>query len=301
MLNGCWGVIAIGWLSLYEAIGLPSVSQGCCSGEWLGHNWRSLNTWYVQIIWENINTCLYIISFLGAETSNVCDPPSKNIRTFYLFKYSITGLPMAWGQTEPDHQRLYCRPSSTGICRSQHHKDGLTEARTKSDQHFIYGPFRYIFHYNDVTMCVIACQIISLTIVYSTVYSGADQRKHQSSASLAFVRGIHRGPVNSPHKGPVTRKMFPFDDVIMFMFRLKLHWSIFPRVVVDIKSALFQIMSWRRLSQNIINDLGNGLLTAYRFLKQLDFKEWAAINTTCKLGDMMPNTWCLLVAWGLFY
>ena len=58
-------------------------------------------------------------------------------------------------------------------------------------------------------------QITSLTIVYSTVYSGADQRKHQSSASLAFVRGIQRGPVNSPHKWPVTRKMFPFDDVIM--------------------------------------------------------------------------------------
>ena len=48
-----------------------------------------------------------------------------------------------------------------------------------------------------------------------SVYSDADQRKHQSSASLAFVRGIHRWPVNSPHKGPVTRKMFPFDDVIM--------------------------------------------------------------------------------------
>ena len=47
------------------------------------------------------------------------------------------------------------------------------------------------------------------------VYSGADQRKHQSSASLAFVLGIHRWPVNSPHKWPVTRKMFPFDDVIM--------------------------------------------------------------------------------------
>ena len=55
----------------------------------------------------------------------------------------------------------------------------------------------------------------SLTIVYSTVYSGADQRKHQSSASLAFVRGIHRWPVNSRHKRPVTRKMFLLDDVIM--------------------------------------------------------------------------------------
>ena len=58
-------------------------------------------------------------------------------------------------------------------------------------------------------------QITSLTIVYSTVHPEADQRKHQSSASLAFVWGIHRVPVNSPHKWPVTRKMFPFDDVIM--------------------------------------------------------------------------------------
>ena len=66
-------------------------------------------------------------------------------------------------------------------------------------------------------MGAIASQITSLTIVYSIVYSDGDQRKHQSSASLAFVRGIHRGPVNFPHKWPVTRKMFPFDDVIMQM------------------------------------------------------------------------------------
>ena len=72
-----------------------------------------------------------------------------------------------------------------------------------------------IVQYNDVIMSSMASQITSLTIVYSTVYSRADQRKHQSSASLAFVRGIHRWPVNSPHKWPVTRKMFPFDDVIM--------------------------------------------------------------------------------------
>ena len=64
-------------------------------------------------------------------------------------------------------------------------------------------------------MDAIAPQITSLTIVYSIVYSDADQRKYQNAASLAFVRGIHRWPVNSPHKWPVTRKMFPFDDVIM--------------------------------------------------------------------------------------
>ena len=70
-------------------------------------------------------------------------------------------------------------------------------------------------HYCDVIMGPMASKITSLTIVYSTIYSGADQRKHQRSASLDFVRGIPRSPVNSPHKGPVTRKMFPFDDVIM--------------------------------------------------------------------------------------
>ena len=71
------------------------------------------------------------------------------------------------------------------------------------------------YHYGDVIMGTMAYHITGITIVYSTVYSGADQRKHRSSASLAFVRGIHRGPVNFPHKRPVARKVFPFDDVIM--------------------------------------------------------------------------------------
>ena len=70
-------------------------------------------------------------------------------------------------------------------------------------------------HYGDVIMGMIWSQITSLTIVFSIVYSNIDQRKHRSSASLAFEKGIHRGSVNSPHKWPVTRKMFPLDDVIM--------------------------------------------------------------------------------------
>ena len=73
---------------------------------------------------------------------------------------------------------------------------------------------QYRSHYCDVLMGVVASQITSLTIVYSTVHSDADQRKHQSSASLAFVKGIHRGPVDSLRKGPVTRKMIPFDVIM---------------------------------------------------------------------------------------
>ena len=65
-------------------------------------------------------------------------------------------------------------------------------------------------HYSDVIVGTMASQITSLTIVCPTVYSGAYQTKHQSSASLAFVRGIHRWPVNSPHKRPVSRKIFSF-------------------------------------------------------------------------------------------
>ena len=92
---------------------------------------------------------------------------------------------------------------------------------SSQDQNSLYiftsrKPLQPLFdHYSDVIISAMASQITSLTIVYSTIYSRADQRKHQSSASLAFVRGIHRRPVNSPHNGPVTRKIFPFHDVIM--------------------------------------------------------------------------------------
>ena len=70
-------------------------------------------------------------------------------------------------------------------------------------------------HYSDVIMSAMASQITGVSIACSTVCSGADQTKHQSSTSLAFVGEIHRWPVNSLHKGPVTRIMFPFDDVLM--------------------------------------------------------------------------------------
>ena len=68
--------------------------------------------------------------------------------------------------------------------------------------------------YSDAIMGAMASEITSLMIVYSTV-SSADQRKHQSYASLVFVRGIDRWPMNSPHKWPITRKFLPFDDVIV--------------------------------------------------------------------------------------
>ena len=64
-------------------------------------------------------------------------------------------------------------------------------------------------------------QIKGASVVCSAVCSGADQRKYQSSASRAFVMGIHRSPVDSFYKGPITRNIFPFDDVIMMYDH---HW-----------------------------------------------------------------------------
>ena len=98
------------------------------------------------------------------------------------------------------------------------------------------------------TMCVIeivqslrwrhdgpmASPITSLTLVYSTVYSGADQRKHQSSASLAFVQGIHRWPVNTPNKRPVTRKMFPFDGIMASVNTVKRLWRVVVQCSISI-------------------------------------------------------------------
>ena len=76
-------------------------------------------------------------------------------------------------------------------------------------------------------MGAMVSQITSLTIIYRTVYSGTNKRKHQRSASLTFVRGIHRWPANSPHKWPVTRKMFPFDDFIMSDEFCEMYFELF--------------------------------------------------------------------------
>ena len=70
-------------------------------------------------------------------------------------------------------------------------------------------------HHSDVIISETASLITGVSIVDSTFCAGADKRKQKSSASPAFVRGIHRWSVNSPHKGPATWKIFPFDDVIM--------------------------------------------------------------------------------------
>ena len=107
------------------------------------------------------------------------------------------------------------------ISRLMFRSDGLYISVESNETFYMCGcaklwsTINYILHYADVIMIEKASQTTSLTVVYSIVNSGADQSKHQSSASLAFVRGIHRDRWIPRTKGPVTRKMFPFDDVIV--------------------------------------------------------------------------------------
>ena len=193
-----------------------------------------------------------IISYLkGLNSLNVCQEylvkcVSKSIPSVIVYAtYGAVIIPIEtkWCQLKPNHtightllwnndddpgSVLCIRPANgRRQCNGVSHWPG-TYTKCKCDKilwvlvwlcrqkHVM--PFNFIhLHYSDVMMGMMASQITSLTIVYATVYSGADQRKHQSSGSLAFVRGFHRGPVNSPHKWPVTRKMFPFDDVIMII------------------------------------------------------------------------------------
>ena len=107
----------------------------------------------------------------------------------------------------------------------------------KTDTNELYFSLRHRtyhnIHYSDVIMSAMASQITSLTIVYSTIYSGGDQRKYPSSVSLAFVRGIHRCPVNSPHTGPVTRKCFHLMTSSWQYFKMlhssfRLMWAVLP-------------------------------------------------------------------------
>ena len=135
-------------------------------------------------------------------------------------------------------------------------------------------------------MGAMASQINSLTIVCSTVYEGADQRKHQSSASLAFVLGIHRAPVNSPHKWPVTRKMFPFDEVIML-------WNQLVFIIFKLNSSGLK----RVLDECYYKGMFGKIMTKIKLIKLLNNDQ--ALNRRCYAGALltliiknMVHIWC---------
>ena len=114
-----------------------------------------------------------------------------------------------------------------------------------------------LYHYNDVIMSSMASQITGDSIVYSAVCSGADQRKHQSSASLAYGRGVHRWPV--------TRKMFPFEDVIILF-----HATYEMNKIVDEKPAFLTYCTVQA---------GVKTIWDYQYKNKLFLKDWCIYIT----------------------
>ena len=124
---------------------------------------------------------------------------------------------------------------------------GWYQNKTLSDTEFPKTPYKAInsrTHYNDVIMNMMASQITCLTIVYSTVYSRRRSRKTSKLGVTGLCGGIHRWPVNSPHKGPVRREMFPFDDVIMYFCLI---WAILRK-----RTAVYQKFSVKDRNSNWI-------------------------------------------------
>ena len=176
-----------------------------------------------------------------------------------------------------------------------------------------------LLHYNDV-MSEIASQITSLTIVYSIIYSDADQRKHQSSASRAFVWGIHRGPVNSLHKWPVTWKMFPFHDVILvsilkenngaikrldwIMPELHLFLVLYPSTPLSLPLSLDTVYSKQipyRLTEDWHTMRLNGLKTDIIPFPINPLTTWQSfLKHVISFPDIVPYN-CNISEWNLIY
>ena len=153
-----------------------------------------------------------------------------------------------------------------------------------------------ILHYNDVIMSAMESQSTSLTIVYSNFYSGADQRKFQSSASLAFVRGIHRWPVNSPLKRPVTRKMFPFDDVTMSKQQPQGGWAI---VSSHGDSSRFR-KKWQYQWTTDDNVICHGVILVVSLLYLFVLIPWSSPHyfLSINIALLFPSLTCMLLFFG---
>ena len=206
----------------HEQSSLKAMSTDILPGNMIFNSWKSRYTYTYVRQWDSklvpLMVCRQCWVIVIGLLSNKREWNFNQNNKIFIEENTFTKSPTAWRPFCPCINVLISSPGYNElkfnvhifrfVCQSAVH-EYPTKASTLAD------------HYSDVIMGTMGSQITSLTIVYSIVYSGSDQWKHQSSASLAFVRGIHRWPVNSPHKGPVTRKMFPCDDVIIDCFRIR--------------------------------------------------------------------------------
>ena len=130
-----------------------------------------------------------------------------------------------------------------------------------------------------------ALQTTSITFVYWTVYSGAAQGKHQSSASLAFLRRIHRWPMNSPHKWPVKRKMVPFDVVIMTIVILNINSVLIEEFGVS--AMIFGCQPDEHLASLMTT---NRIISVYCFLGVILFLMYVDLHCLYSIGNIISTT-----------
>ena len=136
-----------------------------------------------------------------------------------LITFIITGTSnVCLAVCSSSQQRKYQRSIELALCEGQPPVTGGLSSQSASNAEIVYhhdpDPDHTLQWRHNELAGVLKSPASRL---FTRPFIHEDQRKHQSSASLAFVWGIHRWPMNSPQKGPVTRKMFPFDDVIMVM------------------------------------------------------------------------------------
>ena len=139
-----------------------------------------------------------------------------------------------------------------------------------------------------------APQITSLTIVYSTYYSGIDQRKHQSSASLTFVRGIHRWPVNSPHKGSLKRKCFylemsSFCHVLWTTLRVVLQLIELYAIVIAIVILIIVIILFEYITIGLLYVFAFSVRIFYRGVQALELIFLAVFGAALYVSQLFGN------------
>ena len=145
----------------------------------------------------------------------------RNYRTFGNGLWDMSCI-FVWHKFLILNEREYYQPTSI---------ESRDEMKIYFNTRWSWVAQRSFNHYIHVIMSTMTSQITGVSTVCSAICSGADQIKHQSSASLALVRGIRQWPVVSPHRGPATRKMCLFDDVI--------HMSIIPVGPIYLDQYLF--------------------------------------------------------------
>ena len=236
---------------------------------------------------------------LGPGHARVQDISSHGIELVLLAIFRLqhqqlhdqhTSLHYIWSRGGP--QPLLRQRHYTRLCNvsSNQSATGMLEAANWwGTGDILHGNITYIvvehsLHYNDVIMGTIVSQIASFTIVYSMVYSGADQRKHQSSATLAFVRWIHRGLVT----WPVTWKMFLFDDVIMSPVSYR---ALFQHKTIFSDTDIIQI-------QTIMKIRLSGSYTFLTMILDDVVMQWARASASVIL-NMQIMVMSLLVRWHL--